>query len=145
MFLPQNTYLSSRDGAGNPIYGIERLSTSDGTKGAWIGKGEIGARDAFHDAILRIQKRIGSSPVPPRIESLVDKTENDLVLANPPYYSHFRIARLFVDIAARALRKAGTLLLVTKTPQWYVEQLPKQFASVASQPVGNYLVITAEL
>ena len=28
--------------------------------------------------------------------------EYDLVLANPPYYSHFRIARLFVEIAARA-------------------------------------------
>lgn len=71
--------------------------------------------------------------------------EFDLILANPPYYSHFRIARLFVDIAARALKKGGTLLLVTKTPQWYIEQLPKQFASAASQPVGNYHVIRAEL
>src|SRR5947208_11957565 len=45
----------------------------------------------------------------------------DLVLANPPYYSNFRIARLFVEIAAKALKSGGTLLLVTKTPRWYLD------------------------
>lgn len=67
----------------------------------------------------------------------------DLVLANPPYFSHFRIARLFVEIAAGALNGTGTLLLVTKTPQWYADHLPKVFTEVMTQPVGNYIVITA--
>ena len=43
----------------------------------------------------------------------------DLVLANPPYYSNFRLAALFVAIAHRALQPGGKLLVVTKTPQWY--------------------------
>ena len=67
----------------------------------------------------------------------------DLVLANPPYYSHFRIARLFVDIAFRSLKANGTMLLVTKTSQWYLEHLPTQFSDVKNQPVGNYHVIVA--
>lgn len=70
--------------------------------------------------------------------------EFDLVLANPPYYSHFRIARLFVDIAIRALRKGGTLLLVTKTPEWYLEHLPKEFAGVSNQVVGNFCVVSGQ-
>jgi 16S rRNA (guanine1207-N2)-methyltransferase len=68
----------------------------------------------------------------------------DLVLANPPYYSHFRIAKLFVDIAVRALKSGGTLLLVTKTPEWYLEYLPKNFTAVSHQAVGNYWVVTGQ-
>jgi 16S rRNA G1207 methylase RsmC len=66
----------------------------------------------------------------------------DLVLANPPYYSDFRIAQLFVKIAVCALRKNGWLLIVTKTPQWYVEHLPEEFNEVMTQPAGNYVVVT---
>jgi 16S rRNA G1207 methylase RsmC len=67
----------------------------------------------------------------------------DLVLANPPYYSNFRIARLFVNIAAKALKIGGTLLLVTKSPQWYHENLPAIFTEAKTQPVGAYSVLSA--
>jgi 16S rRNA (guanine1207-N2)-methyltransferase len=67
----------------------------------------------------------------------------DLVLANPPYYSDFRIARLFLNVASRALRAGGQLLLVTKTPAWYAENFPAEYAEVTSRPIGNYTVITA--
>jgi len=67
----------------------------------------------------------------------------DLVLANPPYYSDFRIARLFIDIAARGLVRGGRLLVVTKMPQWYLEQLSEQFDEVITQPVGNYVIVSA--
>jgi 16S rRNA (guanine1207-N2)-methyltransferase len=67
----------------------------------------------------------------------------DLVLANPPYFSDFRIARLFVDIAARALRRNGVLQLVTKTPAWYADHLPDSFTELTTQPVGNYIVVSA--
>jgi 16S rRNA (guanine1207-N2)-methyltransferase len=69
----------------------------------------------------------------------------DLVLANPPYYSNFRIARLFVEIAAKALKSGGTLLLVTKTPQWYHDNLPAVFTDMKTQPVGAYSVLSAQL
>jgi 16S rRNA G1207 methylase RsmC len=64
----------------------------------------------------------------PRIRVELDATVSsvtagghDLVLANPPYYSHHRLARLFVDGASRALRTGGRLMVVTKSPQWYLD------------------------
>jgi len=38
----------------------------------------------------------------------------DLALANPPYFSNFRIARSFVERAAQVLRRGGRLALVAK-------------------------------
>jgi 16S rRNA (guanine1207-N2)-methyltransferase len=55
----------------------------------------------------------------------------DLALANPPYYSDFRLAELFVESARLALIPGGTLLVVTKQPTWYVEQLPQMWTNVA--------------
>ena len=67
----------------------------------------------------------------------------DIVLANPPYYSSFRIAGLFAAIAHRALVPGGRLLVVTKTPDWYVKELPKQFVAVETRAVGQYQVVSA--
>jgi 16S rRNA (guanine1207-N2)-methyltransferase len=38
----------------------------------------------------------------------------DLAVANPPYFSNFRIARSFVERAAQVLRRGGRLALVAK-------------------------------
>ncbi|MEO8009171.1 MAG: calcium-binding protein, partial [Betaproteobacteria bacterium] len=81
LLLPTETFLAQRDGNGNPSYGMERLYTSDGTAGAWIGKGKIIARDAFYDAVLRILDKIENSTASFNLESLVEKTANDLTLA----------------------------------------------------------------
>ncbi len=67
----------------------------------------------------------------------------DLALANPPYYADFRIAALFVETARRALAPGGTLLVVTKQPSWYLEQLPTEWDSVAREEVKHYHVIEA--
>ncbi len=67
----------------------------------------------------------------------------DLALANPPYYSDFRIAELFVEAAARALAPEGTLLIVTKQPTWYLENLPLSWNGVSREEVKNYHVIEA--
>jgi len=67
----------------------------------------------------------------------------DLVLANPPYFSNFRIAGLFVAIAGRALRPGGLLLVVTKTPEWYLLNLSPGFRSVEARVVGQYHVVSA--
>jgi 16S rRNA (guanine1207-N2)-methyltransferase len=67
----------------------------------------------------------------------------DLALANPPYYSDFRIAELFVVAAHRALAPGGTLLIVTKQPTWYVENLPRSWRDVARETVKNYHLIEA--
>jgi len=67
----------------------------------------------------------------------------DLVLANPPYFADFRIARLFVDAAFAALAPGGTLLVATKRPQWYLDTLPAAWADVAREEVKGYHLIEA--
>jgi len=67
----------------------------------------------------------------------------DLALGNPPYYSDFRIAELFVEAAYRALAPEGTLLIVTKQPTWYLENLPLLWHGVAREEVKNYHLIEA--
>lgn len=67
----------------------------------------------------------------------------DLVLANPPYYADFRIAEAFVRAAHDALRSGGKLLVVTKLPEWYHEDLPEHFGKVTSEFVKTYTVFQA--
>ena len=55
----------------------------------------------------------------------------DLALANPPYYSGYRIARHFLTAGRDALRPGGQLLVVTKHPAWYEENMPRWFDDVA--------------
>lgn len=77
--------------------------------------------------------------------SSVDEGDFDLAVANPPYYSNFRIAELFVQIAAKALCRGGQLLVVTKTPEWYAENLPALgfgYSDVAE--AKNYTIVQAE-
>ena len=68
----------------------------------------------------------------------------DLALANPPYYSDFRLAELFVESARLALAPGGTLLVVTKQPTWYVENLPRMWTDVAREEVKGYHLIEAK-
>jgi len=75
----------------------------------------------------------------------IPAAEFDLVLANPPYYSNFRIAEIFAACAARALKSSGTALFVTKRTDWYTEQLPRWFARVSSEPLGNYVIVRAQV
>jgi len=67
----------------------------------------------------------------------------DLVLANPPYFSNFRLAGLFLTISRRALRPGGTLLVVTKSPEWFVENLTGPFGEIEDRIVGQYHVVMA--
>jgi 16S rRNA G1207 methylase RsmC len=65
----------------------------------------------------------------------------DLVVANPPYYSNYRIAEIFARRAAQLLKPDGTALFVTKQSAWYEERLPELFASVRVEPAGSYQVV----
>ncbi len=67
----------------------------------------------------------------------------DLVLANPPYYSNYRIAEIFARRAAQAVKPAGTALFVTKKADWYEERLPEFFARLQIETVGEYQVVRA--
>ncbi|MBC7820297.1 MAG: methyltransferase, partial [Planctomycetaceae bacterium] len=67
----------------------------------------------------------------------------DLVLANPPYYSNWAITAIFVEAAARALKPGGRLFLVTKSPNWYRNNLPFVLSDVDILPIREYSIVTA--
>lgn len=66
--------------------------------------------------------------------------EYDLALANPPYYASFRISQHFLEAGQRALRPGGTILVVTKAPQWYEENMEKWFERVVAKERKGYFV-----
>ena len=75
--------------------------------------------------------------------NLADDSYN-LVLANAPYFSNFRIAEHFARTAARTLIPGGLALFATKTPGWYTERLPKWFSHVEPRPGKNYTIVAAK-
>lgn len=75
--------------------------------------------------------------------SHVEDESFDLVLANPPYFSNYRIADLFLQTARRALTPHGVVHLVTKAPDWYRERLPELFGWWTETPHRGYHVLSA--
>jgi 16S rRNA (guanine1207-N2)-methyltransferase len=69
----------------------------------------------------------------------------DLVLANPPYFSNYAIAELFLDTAYRALKKGALVHVVTKTPNWFLERMPLWFVDIQEAEVGDYRVLTGRM
>ena len=68
----------------------------------------------------------------------------EFVLANPPYYSNFRIAELFLRVAHRALARGGKALIVTKSSEWYLENVPVLLGEAAGMqvtPFSCYVVV----
>ncbi len=67
----------------------------------------------------------------------------DLALGNPPYFSQYQIAFLFLRAAHRALKPGGRVMMVTKTPNWYDEHMPEYFTDIEMQMVSGYSVVSA--
>ena len=66
----------------------------------------------------------------------------DMALANPPYYADFRIAQHFIETAVRALRIGGRLVLVTRKPQWYRDNLGQWLDEVEVFESRRYHIAT---
>jgi 16S rRNA (guanine1207-N2)-methyltransferase len=65
----------------------------------------------------------------------------DLALANPPYYSSFRIARHFLIAGREALRPGGQILLVTRRADWYLEHMPEWYENVSARERKGYYIV----
>ncbi|MFM8253031.1 MAG: class I SAM-dependent methyltransferase [Planctomycetota bacterium] len=112
---------------------------------------DVLALDSNPRAVECTKWNAAANQLPPiRVEldanvSAVTPGGHDVVLANPPYYSHHRLSRLFVDGASRALRPGGRLLVVTKSPQWYVDYVHGPAESLWCEPelksVRGYTII----
>jgi 16S rRNA (guanine1207-N2)-methyltransferase len=64
----------------------------------------------------------------------------DLALANPPYYASFRIAEHFLTAAQNALRPGGRILVVTKRPDWFHQNMPQWYDDVTIMEQKNYFL-----
>lgn len=66
----------------------------------------------------------------------------DLAVANPPYYANFRIAEHFIETAVKALRPGGRLMLVSKHPKWYQENITRWLEDCEVFPSRRYSMTT---
>lgn len=66
----------------------------------------------------------------------------DLALGNPPYYSHYQIAEIFLQAARQALRPGGRVLIVTKKDEWHLARMRQLFESVQSRDVRGYRMVS---
>lgn len=73
-----------------------------------------------------------------------DAGQWDLLLGNPPYYSDFRIAELFLQAARRALRPGGQVMIVTKPVEWQEARMKQLFQHVQAHKFGEYTVFCGE-
>ncbi len=72
-----------------------------------------------------------------------DEGTFDVAACNPPYYSHFRIAQLFVETSRRALKAGGRAYFVTKQPEWYRENLYPGWTQIEARQMKQYWVVAA--
>lgn len=64
-----------------------------------------------------------------------------LAVGNPPYFSDFRIAELFIRNAARALMPGGHLCIVAKTAHWHRDCMQSIFGNVETVPRRGYEIV----
>lgn len=67
----------------------------------------------------------------------------DLVLANPPYFSNFKIAEIFVQTALNGLKIGGRTHFVTKQPEWFVHAFTHNFVDVSVREIRGYFIVKA--
>jgi len=65
----------------------------------------------------------------------------ELVLGNPPYYSDYAIAEIFLQGTLRALKPGGKVLIVAKSSAWYETRMPELFDSVQLHVHKQYTVV----
>jgi 16S rRNA (guanine1207-N2)-methyltransferase len=66
----------------------------------------------------------------------------DLALANPPYYSSYQIAEVFLQRALSALKPGGRMLVVARQIDWYAERMPQLFEEFSVEEIKTYFVAT---
>lgn len=67
----------------------------------------------------------------------------DLACGNPPYYSQYKIADIFLQAARRALKPGGRVLMVTKKTEWFEARMGQLFDRVSVREARGYQVVSA--
>ena len=64
----------------------------------------------------------------------------DLAIGNPPYYSHFQIAEIFLQAGLNILKPGGRIQIVTKNPEWLEARMRQLFDDVTITETRGYSV-----
>jgi 16S rRNA (guanine1207-N2)-methyltransferase len=111
---------------------------------------KVHAVDSNARAIQSLQRGIEKNNAPGITETLDAEGQSpatgkfDLALANPPYFSNYAIADLFLDTAHRALKARSKVLIVTKTPNWFAERMPLWYTDVDVAEAGAYWIVSGK-
>lgn len=67
----------------------------------------------------------------------------DVVLANPPYYAHGSIARLFIERGQELLKPDGRFYLVTRQPNETATVMAELFETIEAEERRGYVILSA--
>lgn len=109
---------------------------------------DVTAVDCNPRAVQSAERGAAANGVSDHFEGLLDADGShleanwfDLSLANPPYFSNWRIAEHFLQASLWGLKPLGEILVVTKTPHWFAERMPQLFTHVAGEQVKDYWLL----
>ena len=77
-----------------------------------------------------------------RVEGLPEGSF-DVVLANPPYYAHGAIARLFIERGRKMLKPGGRFHLVTRQPNEVGTVMAEEFDSLEAEERRGYVILSS--
>lgn len=77
-----------------------------------------------------------------RVEGLAEG-KFDVVLANPPYYAHGSIARLFIERGRQLLKPDGRFYLVTRQPNETATVMAEVFETLEAEERRGYVILSA--
>lgn len=66
----------------------------------------------------------------------------DVVVGNPPYYSHFQIAEIFLQSALRNLKPGGRVSIVTKNLEWLEARMSQLFNKIEVVEIRGYAIVS---
>ncbi len=140
--------IASREPLGSAARALD-LGCGCGLVGLLLAQAQPGLRVTFADsharALAATRLNIGAAESSGHTLLLSDtgtgETGFDLFVANPPYYSDFRIARLFIETAYHALRPGGACLLVSKATESLRTLQSQRFGGAEVIPRRGYGVV----
>jgi 16S rRNA (guanine1207-N2)-methyltransferase len=77
-----------------------------------------------------------------QVEGLKDGSF-DVVLANPPYYAHGNIARLFIERGRELLKPDGRFYLVTRQPNETAAVMAELFENIEAEERRGYVILSS--
>ena len=143
------TDLLKNQGAGSHVNNLLDMGCGCGLVGLLIAKNVPAGHIAFldsHARALEAAKRnaaaLGFANVSFTLsDNGAPQRGYDLFVGNPPYYSEYRIADIFLEGARGALRRGGACLTVAKAATALARRQEELFGNVLSIPRRGYTVL----